>query len=176
MNQVRTGIFEFRGKDAPVIGADLKLGQQAPEFSAHNTEWQIVKGLETSQGKVRIIGSLPSINTSVCDRETRRFNVEAAGLSEEIAILMVSMDLPYALRDWCAAAGIERVLTLSDHRNGEFGEKYGVLLQDQRIFRRAIFVVDRNDKIVYADYMNKLGDEPNYEQVIAAARAALGDG
>lgn len=173
MSEVRPGIFEFRGQDAPVIGADLKIGQQAPDFSAHNPEWQVVNGLESTQGKVRIIGSLPSINTSVCDRESRRFNAEAAALSEEITILMVSMDLPYALRDWCAAAGIDRVVTLSDHRSGEFGEKYGVLLQDQRIFRRAIFVVDRSGKIVYADYMQKLGDEPNYEQVIAAARVAL---
>jgi len=175
MSEVRTGIFDFRGQDAPVMGADLKVGQGAPEFSAHNTEWQEVNGLESTQGKVRIIGSLPSISTSVCDRETRRFNVEAAALSDEIAVLMVSMDLPYALRDWCAAAGIDRVVTLSDHRKGEFGEKYGVLLQNQRIFRRAIFVVDRGGKIVYADYMKKLGDEPEYEQVIAAARAALGN-
>lgn len=169
----RTGIFQFRGVDTPVIGPDLQAGQPAPEFSAHNTEWATVKGLESTQGKVRIIGSLPSINTSVCDRETRRFNVEAASLGEDIAILMLSTDLPYALKNWCAAAGVEKVVTLSDHLNTEFGEKYGVLLKNQRIFRRAVFVVDRKGIIVYAAYMPVMGDEPNYEEVLDAARRAL---
>ena len=170
---VRTGIFEFRGQDTPVVGEDIKVGQRAPEFTAHNMDWALVKGLESTRGKVRIIGSLPSLNTSTCDRETRRFNEEAAGLGEDIAILMVSMDLPYALKNWCAAAGIDRVVTLSDHMTGEFGEKYGVLLQNQRILRRAIFIVDRNDNVVYAAYMHRLGDEPNYEEVLAKAKSAL---
>lgn len=175
MSEVRSGIFEFRGQDAPVIGTDIRLGQQAPDFTAHTSEWATVKGLESTKGKVRIIGSLPSLNTSVCDRETRRFNQEAASLSDEIVIMVVSMDLPYTIRNWCAAAGIDRVVTLSDHMSGEFGEKYGVLLQNQRIFRRAIFIVDKTGKVVYASYMPKLGDEPNYDEVLAAAKAALGN-
>lgn len=173
MSTVRTGIFEFRGADAPVVGSDIRLGQQAPEFTAHGMDWSVVKGLEGTQGKVRIIGSLPSLNTSVCDRETRRFNQEAAALGEDIVIMVVSMDLPYTLKNWCGAAGVDRVITLSDHMEAEFGEKYGVLLKDQRILRRAIFVVDRQGKVDYADYMPKLGDEPNYEDVLAAAKAAL---
>jgi thiol peroxidase len=169
----RTGIFQFRGVDTPVVGPDLQVGQDAPEFTAHDTGWASVKGLESTQGKVRIIGSLPSINTSVCDRETRRFNLEAAALGEDIVILMLSTDLPYALKNWCAAAGVDKVVTLSDHMHTEFGEKYGVLLKNQRIFRRAIFVVDRKGKIVYAAYMPVMGEEPNYAEVLEAARNAL---
>jgi len=172
---VRAGIFEFRGQDSPVVGADIQVGQKAPEFSAHDMNWSLVKGLVSTQGKVRIIGSLPSLNTSVCDRETRRFNQEAAALGDDIVILTVSMDLPYALKNWCAAAGVDRVVTLSDHMSGEFGKKYGVLLQNQRILRRAIFVVDRKGDVVYAAYMPKLGDEPDYDEVLAKAKSALGN-
>ncbi len=174
MANVRTGIFEFRGVDAPVIGEDLRVGQKAPEFSAQNQQWETVKALETTRGKVRILGSMPSLHTSVCDRETRRFNEEAAALSDDINIILMSMDLPYMINNWCAAAGVDRVLILSDHMSAEFGEKYGVLLQNQRIFRRAIFVIDRDGKVVYADYMQKMGDEPDYEEVLSIAKAALG--
>ncbi|HLA98629.1 MAG TPA: thiol peroxidase [Anaerolineales bacterium] len=170
----RKGVIKFAGQDATVIGVDLEVGQYAPDFTAQAINWSIVKGLESTRGKVRIIGSLPSLSTSVCDRETRRFNQEAASLGDDIVILMVSMDLPYTQRNWCAAAGINQVITLSDHMTGEFGEKYGVLLKDQRVFRRAIFVVDRQDKLVYVDYLTAIGDEPNYEEVIAAAKTALG--
>ena len=151
----------------------MSVGQKAPEFTVHAQDWSVVNALESTQGKVRIIGSLPSFNTSVCDRETRRFNVEAASLGDGIAILMLSMDLPFTLKNWCAAAGVDKVVTLSDHQNGDFGEKYGVLIQENRIFRRAIFVVDSSDTVVYAAYMSALGDEPNYAEVLEAARAAL---
>jgi thiol peroxidase len=111
----------------------------------------------------------------VCDRETRRFNQEATGLDDRIVILTVSMDLPYLLKNWCAAAGVDRVKTLSDHKNADFGQKYGVLLKEQRILRRAVFVVDRNDMVVYSAYMPALGDEPNYPEVLEAAKRALRD-
>ncbi len=173
MAQERTGIFKFLGQEVTVIGADLRVGDIAPEFTAHTKDWTTFAALENTRGKVRIIGSLPSLNTSVCDRETRRFNQEAAALSDDIAILMVSMDLPYTLRNWCAAAGVDKVVTLSDHRTGEFGQRYGVLLKEPRILRRAIFVVDQGDRIIYADYMPTLGDEPKYDEVLNVARAAL---
>jgi thiol peroxidase len=174
MQVERKGLIKFAGQEAIVVGVDVEVGQYAPEFRAHAIDWSLVSGLESTRGKVRIIGALPSLSTSVCDRETRRLNQEAASLGEEIAILMLSMDLPYTLRNWCGAAGIDKVITLSDHMAGEFGEKYGVLLKDQRIFRRAIFVVDRHDRVVYSQYLPALGDEPDYEQVLRAARAALG--
>lgn len=169
----RKGIFSFKDQGVTIVGEDIKVGQQAPEFEATTKDWSTFKALQETAGKVRIIGSLPSLNTSVCDRETRRFNQEAAGLGEDIVILTVSMDVPFTLNSWCAAAGVDKVVTLSDYKTAEFGVKYGVLIKEHHIFRRAIFVVDRDDKVVYADYMPVLGDEPKYEEVLAAARAAL---
>ena len=172
MTMERVGIFKFGGKDATVVGPDIKVGQAAPEFSVQTQDWAEYKALESTKGKIRIIGSLPSLSTSVCDRETRHFNQEATQLDESIIILTVSMDLPFTLKNWCAAAGVDRVITLSDHMAADFGTKYGVLLKDQRIFRRAIFVVDQADKVVYAAYMPALGDEPDYPKVMEVARQA----
>ena len=169
----RKGLIEFRGKDVTVVGEDLRVGDQAPEFSVLTTDWTWMNALEDTQGKVRIIGSLSSLNTAVCDRETKRFNSEAGSLGGDIAILMVSMDLPWTLNQWCAAAGVEQVTTLSDHKNLEFGKKYGVLIKELRIFRRAAFVLDRSGKVVYVEYTPSLGDEPDYSLVLEAARNAL---
>lgn len=174
MSTERKGIFRFAGQDVTIVGSDLQVGQPAPEFSAHANDWSVTKGLASTQGKVRIIGSLPSLNTSVCDRETRHFNEEASALGDGIVIVMVSMDLPWTQKNWCGAAGVDKVITLSDNKSAEFGEKYGVLIKEQRIFRRAIFVVDAKDQIVYAAYMPELKIEPNYAEVLAAARSALG--
>ena len=169
----RFGIIKVGGKDATVIGEDVKVGQSAPDFTVHATDWSVVRGLADTEGKVRIIAAVPSLDTDVCDRETRRFNQEAASLSKDILIQVLSTDLPYAQKRWCGAAGVEQVMTLSDHQSVEFGEKYGVLIKERRILRRAVFVVGRNGKIMYADYMPALGDEPNYADVIEAAKQAL---
>jgi len=169
----RKGIIKFEGKDVTVIGPDVVVGQKAPEFTAHGPDWATVQALDSTRGKVRIIGSLSSLSTSVCDRETRRFNQEATSLGEDVAILVVSMDLPFTTRNWCGAAGVDRVLTLSDHLDTEFGVKYGVLIKELRIFRRAIFVIDRKGQVVYADYMPALGDEPNYAEVLDVAKKNL---
>ncbi len=173
MDAERKGIFEFRNNPVTVVGEDVKVGEKAPEFSGYTGDWAWVPALQSTQGKVRIIGSLPSLSTSVCDRETRRFNQEAAGLGDGVAIIMVSMDLPYTQKNWCAAAGIDKVTTLSDAKEGQFGKKYGVLLKEPGVFRRSIFVVDPQDQVVYAAYMPKLGDEPDYPAVLEAARSAL---
>jgi thiol peroxidase len=171
----RVGLLKFDGNDVTVIGPDILVGQKAPEFIVVAQDWSTFNGLHDTNGKVRIISSLLSLNTSVCDRETRRFNQEATQLDDRIVILTVSMDLPFTIKNWCAAAGIDRVITLSDHKIADFGQKYGVLLKDQRFFRRAVFVVDRNDMVVYSAYMPVLGDEPNYPDVLDAARYALLD-
>jgi thioredoxin-dependent peroxiredoxin len=171
----RVGLLKFGGNDVTVIGPDILAGQKAPEFTVITQDWSTFNGLKDTKGKVRIIGSLPSLNTSVCDRETRRFNQEATGLDEQIAILTVSMDLPFTIKNWCAVAGVDRVKTLSDHKDADFGQKYGVLLKDQRFFRRAVFVVGRNDMVVYSAYMPAIGDEPNYLEVLESARRALRD-
>lgn len=169
----RVGLIKFAGTDVTIIGPDIKVGQKAPEFSAVTQGWAAFNALQETKGKVRIIGSLPSLSTSVCDRETRRFNQEATGLSDQIVILTVSMDLPFTIKNWCAAAGVDRVITLSDHKDAEFGEKYGVLIKGFRFFRRAAFVIDRNDRVVYVAYMPTIGDEPNYPEVLKAATLAL---
>jgi thiol peroxidase len=169
----RVGILKFAGNEVTIIGSDLVAGDMAPDFTAQAQDWSLFKGLGDTSGKVRIIASLPSLSTSVCDRETRRFNQEASNLDKQIVILTVSMDLPFTLKNWCAAAGIDRVITLSDHQNAEFGERYGVLIKEHRFLRRAIFVIDQNDRVTYSAYMPAIGEEPDYPAVLDAARRAL---
>jgi thiol peroxidase len=169
----RFGLIQVGGKDATVIGDDIKVGQTAPDFSLHALDWSVVRGLADTKGKVRIVAAVPSLDTATCDRETRRFNQEAAGLSKDIVIEVISTDLPYAQKRWCGAAGVDQVMVLSDHQTAEFGEKYGCLIKERRILRRSVFVIDRQDKVTYAAYMPVLGVEPNYEEVLEAARAAL---
>ena len=169
----RFGLIKVGGKDATVIGDDIQVGQTAPDFSAHANDWSVVRGLADTTGKVRIIAAVPSLDTDVCDRETRRFNQEAAALGADIVIEVISTDLPYAQKRWCGAAGVDQVKTLSDHYTAEFGEKYGCLVKERRTLRRAVFVVGRDDKVVYVAYMAVTSDEPNYEEVLAAAKNAL---
>jgi thioredoxin-dependent peroxiredoxin len=170
----RFGLIKVGGKDATVVGNDLKVGDKAPEFTVQAQDWSIKRGLADTAGKVRILAAVPSLDTEVCDRETRRFNQEAAALDKDIVIEVISTDLPYTQKRWCGAAGVDQVLTLSDHMNAEFAEKYGVLIKERRILRRAVFVVGRDDKLVYVAYMPALGDEPNYAEVLDSARKALG--
>ncbi len=170
----RFGVIKFAGKDATVVGDDLKVGGVAPEFTVHANDWSLVHGLADTSGKVRIIAAVPSLDTEVCDRETKRFNQEAAALSKDVAIEVISTDLPFAQKRWCGTANVDQVRTLSDHMNAEFGEKYGVLIKEARILRRAVFVVGRDGKLVYVAYMPQLGQEPDYAAVLQAARKALG--
>ncbi|MDP2994566.1 MAG: thiol peroxidase [Anaerolineales bacterium] len=151
----------------------MKPGDVAPEFSVQTLDWSPYNGLANTPGKVRIIAAVPSLDTEVCDRETLRFNQEAATLSKDIAILVISTDLPFAQKRWCGAAGVDQVTVLSDHMGADFGTKYGCLIKEARILHRAAFVVDRGGKISYAAYMPALGEEPNYAEVLAAAQAAL---
>ncbi len=169
----RFGLIQVGGKDATIIGEDVQVGQAAPEYIVQALDWSAVRGIGDTTGKVRIIAAVPSLDTDTCDRETRRFNQEAASLGENIVIEVISTDLPYAQKRWCGAAGVDRVMVLSDHMTAEFGEKYGCLIKERRTLRRAVFVVDRQDKITYAAYMPALGVEPDYEEVLEAARAAL---
>jgi thiol peroxidase len=173
MTTERSGLIQFKGQDVTILGDDLKQGDPAPEFTVHAQDWTLFAGLANTSGKVRIIAAVPSVETEVCDRETRRFNDEAAALGSDIAILVISTDLPYTQKRWCGAAGIEQVTVLSDHLTTDFGIKYGCLIKEARVLRRAVFVVDRDGKVVYAAYMPALGVEPEYADVLAAAKAAL---
>lgn len=174
MTTKRKGLIQVGGKDATVIGDDIKVGQKAPDFAVFKTDWTLIKALKETKGKVRILAPLPSLDTETCDRETRRFNQEAAGLGKDVAILVISTDLPYAQKRWCGAAGVDQVLTLSDSYKVDFGRKYACLIEERRTLRRAVFVVDRQGMVTYADYMPALGNEPKYDEVLAAARKALG--
>ena len=173
MTTKRKGLIQVGGKDATVIGDDVKVGKKAPNFTAFKTDWTPIKALKETKGKVRIIAAVPSLDTEVCDRETRRFNVEAAALGADVVIYAISTDLPYAQKRWCGAAGIDQVVTISDSYKVEFGKKYGCLIEERRTLRRAVFVIDRKGTIVYADYMPALSNEPKYEEVLAAAKQAL---
>ncbi len=169
----RKGLIEFGNTDITIVGPDITPGQQAPEFTAHTRDWRTISVLAETAGKVRIIAALPSIDTPVCDLEGQKFNEAATALSDDIVIVTVSADLPFAQQRWCGDHGIERLLVVSDHMAMEFGKKYGCLMKEVRLLRRAVFVVDRNDTVVYADYMKALGDEPNYDEVLKAAKTAL---
>ncbi len=169
----RKGLIKFGNRDVTVVGPDMTVGQEAPEFTAHTRDWRTISVLAETAGKVRVIAALPSIDTPVCDIEGQKFNEAATALSDDIVIITISADLPFAQQRWCGDHGIERLLVVSDHMDMEFGKKYGCLMKEVRLLRRAVFVIDRDNKIVYADYMKALGDEPNYDEVLAAAKSAL---
>ena len=175
----RQGAMEVGGKPATVVGEEVEVGQAAPRFTSQvgvwpgHDLWSEIDPLEATAGKARILAAVPSLDTSTCDIETRRFNDEAANLGDEIRIITISMDLPPAQKRWCGTAGVERVVTVSDHWAAEFGVKYGALVKHRRQLRRAVFVVGPDDVIRYAAYMPVFGDQPDYEAVLAAARAAL---
>jgi thiol peroxidase len=169
----RHGLIKFHGKDVSIQGKDIQIGQPAPEFHAITQDWENIPLLENTKGKTRIIASVPSLDTEICDRETRKFNQEASQLSKEIVIIVISTDLPFAQKRWCGAAGIDNILVVSDHRDQEFGEKYACLLKEPRILRRAVFVVNKRDIVTFADYLPELGVEPNYQSVLDAAKMAL---
>jgi thiol peroxidase len=176
----RVGLMELSGRPATIVGDDVRVGQPAPHFTAQVGQWpgrelwSEVDPLEATAGSVRILSAVPSLDTNTCDIETRRFNVEAAKLGAGVHIITISADLPVAQKRWCGAAGVDRVYLVSDHMTGEFGVKYGALMKERRWLRRAVFVVDQNAIIRYVAYMPRLGDQPDYEAVLAAARGLLG--
>ena len=173
MPTVRNDFFILGEKFATIIGDDEKVGDMAPEFTSVVPGWGTVNPVQESKGKVIILCALPSIDTETCDIETRRFNQEAANLSDDIVIYVVSTDFPFAQKRWCGATGVDKVKLVSDVVNAEFGEKYGTLIQERRYLRRSVFIVGRDGKLNYVAYMPHLGMEPNYEEVLAAAKAAL---
>ncbi len=173
-NTERPGAIMVRDVAMTVVGSDIRVGQNAPIFTATANDFSQIDVLAVSSGMVRIFAAVPSLDTSVCDLETRRFNQEAANLSEDIRVYVISTDLPYAQKRWCGNAGVDRVQTLSDHMNTDFGVKYGCLIKERRYLRRAVFVVDRADRVTYVDYMPSLGEQPKYDDVLAAAKLALG--
>ena len=165
----RVGAVIFGGKPATLLGNELKVGDAAPDFTAVGNDLKPV-ALSQLKGKVVVVASVPSLDTPTCDLETRRFNAEAVKLGPDVVILTVSMDLPFAQKRWCGAAGVDRVVTVSDHRDASFGIGYGVLLKDVRLLARAVFVLDRQGVIRYMQLVKETGTEPDYAPVLQAVK------
>ena len=166
----RAGATTLKGNPLTLIGPELKAGDSAPDFTLTGGDLKPVT-LKDTGGQVRIISVVPSLDTPVCDAQTKRFNEEAAKLSG-VDIITVSMDLPFAQKRWCGAFGVDRIKMLSDHRSGSFGEAYGTLIKDLRIESRAIFVLDKDNIIRHVEYVKEVADHPNYDAALAAAKAA----
>jgi thiol peroxidase len=160
----------MRGNPLTLIGPELKPGDKAPDFQLVDNSMKNVTLADTGNN-VRILSVVPSLDTPVCDAQTKRFNEEAAKLPG-VDIITVSMDLPFAQKRWCGAFGVDKVRMLSDHRNGSFGSNYGTLIKDMRIESRAIFVLDRNNSIRHVEYVKEVAEHPNYDAALTAARAA----
>ncbi|CEI72290.1 thiol peroxidase [Romboutsia hominis] len=157
----------FQGAPLTLKGSQLKVGDKAPDFTVIDNELNPLK-LDDTKGK-RVFLSVPSIDTPVCDMEVRRFNTEASKLNN-VTVYTISMDLPFAQARWCGTAGIENVKTVSDYKDREFGENYGVYINELGLLSRAVFVVDENDKVIYVEYLEEITEEPNYNKVLEILR------
>lgn len=167
----RTGVITFKGAPLTLLGPAAAVGTKAPDFTALSPELQPVS-LHDSQGKVRIISVVPSIDTPVCDLQTARFNQEAGQLPE-LLVLSISVDLPFALARYCAAKGIDNVKTLSDHRALDFGLKYGFVIEELRLLSRGILVIDQQDTIRHIEYVAEVTEQPDYDKALAVAKTLL---
>jgi thiol peroxidase len=168
----RRGGATLHGNEFTLIGDELKVGDKAPDFSVLSSDLSAVT-LDSYKGKVKVICAVPSLDTPTCDTEIRRFNQEAAGLDDNIAVLTISVDLPFAQGRWCGDAGVENVTALSDHRDTSFGEAYGALIKELRLLTRAVFVVDAHNIIRHVEYVMEISGEPDYDKALNAARAAV---
>lgn len=167
--QERQGVATIHGNPLTLAGKELKVGDKAPDFMLLNNELQ-PKTLADYAGKALIISSVPSLDTPVCDMETRRFNKEAASLGEGVTVLTVSMDLPFAQARWCGAAGADNVVTLSDHRDASFGSAWGVLIKELRLLARCVFVVDKQGVIRLVHLVPEVTNEPDYDSILKVVR------
>jgi thiol peroxidase len=171
MNE-RKDLVAMKGNPLVLLGDEVKIGQQAPDVDLLSNDLSVVK-ISSFKGKVLVIAAVPSLDTSVCDVETRRFNEEAAKLGDNVAIIAVSVDLPFAQKRWCGAAGIKNVQTLSDHRDTSFGLKYGVLIKDLRLLARVVFVLDKSGVVRYIDIVKEVASEPDYKSALEAVKKLL---
>jgi thiol peroxidase len=169
----RKGLVTMKGKPVTLVGNAVKVGQKAPDFEVTANDLSPVK-FSSFAGKVCIIASVPSLDTSVCDMETRKFNEKVSQLGSDVNMLTISMDLPFAQKRWCGAAGIKNLQTLSDYRDASFGKAYGVLIKDLRLLARAVFVVDKKGVVRYLQIVPEIAAEPDYDAALKAARDLQG--
>ena len=158
----------FQGNPLTLKGIQVKVGDTAPDFTVVDNDLNPFK-LSDTKGK-RVFLTVPSLDTPVCDTEVRKFNQEAVHLGEDVTIYAISMDLPFAQGRWCGGAGIDRVKTVSDYKDREFGNNYGVYINELGLLSRAVFVIDENNKVVYVEYLDEITDEPNYEKALEALK------
>ena len=168
----RPAATTMKGKPLTLVGPQLKAGDKAPEFECVDTGLQPV-GLAATGNNVRIFSVVPSLDTPVCDMQTKRFNDELGKLAG-VDVYTISMDLPFAQKRWCGAFGVDRVKMLSDHKSGSFGEKYGTLIKELRIESRAIFVVDKDNTLRHVEYVPEVSEHPNYDAALSAAKKLAG--
>jgi len=167
--QERNDVITFQGNPLTLLGTELKVGDTAPDVTVLANDLSPVK-LSSYKGKVCVISIVPSLDTPVCDMQTRKFNEEAGSLNDNVAILTMSMDLPFAQARWCGAAGVDKVVTLSDHRDAGFGKAFGVLIKELRLLARAVFVVDKEGTIRYIQLVKEVTEEPDYNAVLKAVK------
>ena len=165
----RTEQVTMKGNPLTLVGSKIQVGDKAPDTVLLNNDLEPVK-ISDYRDQICVISSVPSLDTPVCDMETRRFNQEAESLGQDVKILTVSMDLPFAQKRWCGAAGVDRVVTLSDHRDAAFGMAYGVLIKELRLLARAVFIIDREGVIRYIQLVKELTQEPDYDAVLSALK------
>jgi thiol peroxidase len=170
MTQERSGVVTLAGNPVTLIGSEVRVGDIAPNFEVLSNDRSKVT-LEDSKGKIRIITCVPSLDTGVCDVQTRKFNEAASELENDVEVLTISVDLPFAQSRWCGVAGVNRVQTLSDHYNMSFGTAYGTYMKEHRLECRAVFVVDDRDIVTYAEYVTEVTDQPNYEAALDAVKS-----
>jgi thioredoxin-dependent peroxiredoxin len=168
----RQGLITFLGNGLTLLGDPIKQGDKAPDFTVLDNDLA-AKSLADFSEKVLVIASVPSVDTPVCDLETRRFNAEAGNFGKDVKVLTISMDLPFAQKRWCAAAGVEQVQTLSDHRDAAFGANYGLLIKELRLLARAVMVLDADRTITYMQLVPEVASEPDYEKVLNAIKKLL---
>ncbi len=169
----RSGAVTFQGEPLTLVGKEPAVGSAAPDFSVLANDLSEVS-LSSLAGKTVVISSVPSLDTPVCDAQTRRFNEEAPGLGDDVVVLTISMDLPFAQARWCGAAGIEAVQTLSDHRDAAFGQAFGVLIKELRLLARAVFIVDASGTLRYAQVVQEMTEHPDYDDVLRALNGLAG--
>ncbi len=168
----RSNAATFKGKPVTLVGPEIKVGNEAPHFRLVGNDLADIE-CKSFHGKVRVLSVAPSIDTPVCAMQTRTFNKEAIGLSEDVVVLSVSLDLPFALKRFCGAEGIERVITASDYKYRDFGEAYGVFIRELGLLTRAVFVINREGKVIHAEYVAEITSEPDYTAALKAVRTAL---
>jgi thioredoxin-dependent peroxiredoxin len=167
--QKRVNEVTMRGAPITLLGPKINVGDIAPDFIVQDLAMKPIK-LSDFKSKIRIINSVPSIDTSVCSAQVHHFNAETAKLKDTV-IFSISVDLPFALNRYCAAEGIDVVKVTSDHKDLDFGLKYGTVIEELRLLSRAVFVINKNDKIAYVEYVKETSSEPNYDKALAAAKA-----